>query len=40
MLSGVGPEVHLKHHGIQVIQNLPVGENLLEHYGTMGMFNF
>jgi len=38
MLSGVGPKDHLKHHGIQVIQDLPVGRNLLEHYGTLGRY--
>ncbi|XP_016661905.1 glucose dehydrogenase [FAD, quinone] [Acyrthosiphon pisum] len=35
MLSGVGPKDHLKHHGIPVIQDLPVGKTLLEHYGTL-----
>jgi len=40
MLSGIGPRDHLKHHGIHVIQDLPVGKNLLEHYGTLGMFIF
>jgi len=39
MLSGVGPKDHLKHHGISVIQDLPVGKTLLDHYGTLGMFN-
>ncbi|XP_022161405.1 glucose dehydrogenase [FAD, quinone]-like isoform X2 [Myzus persicae] len=37
MLSGVGPKDHLKHHGIPVIQDLPVGKNLLEHYGTLAI---
>jgi len=32
MLSGVGPEGHLQHHGIQVHANLPgVGQNLQDH---------
>ncbi|CAL4094385.1 unnamed protein product, partial [Meganyctiphanes norvegica] len=32
MLSGVGPEEHLKQHGIPVIQHLPgVGQNLQDH---------
>lgn len=31
-LSGVGPADHLRHHGIDVVQNLPgVGQNLREH---------
>jgi len=38
MLSGVGPKDHLKHHHIPLIQDLPVGTNLLDHYGTLGMF--
>ncbi|XP_050563501.1 ecdysone oxidase-like isoform X2 [Spodoptera frugiperda] len=31
MLSGVGPEEHLKCKNIEVVSNLPVGENLQEH---------
>jgi choline dehydrogenase-like flavoprotein len=31
MLSGLGPEQHLKSLGIRVIQNLPVGQNLQDH---------
>ncbi len=32
MLSGIGPEQHLKDHGIKVIQNVPMlGENLHDH---------
>jgi choline dehydrogenase len=31
MLSGVGPAAHLREHGIEVVANLPVGENLHDH---------
>ncbi|HEX4090784.1 MAG TPA: GMC oxidoreductase, partial [Trebonia sp.] len=31
MLSGVGPAAHLRQHGIDVIADLPVGENLHDH---------
>jgi choline dehydrogenase-like flavoprotein len=31
MLSGIGPKEHLSAHGIDVLQNLPVGENLHDH---------
>lgn len=31
MLSGVGPAVHLREHGIDVVADLPVGENLHDH---------
>jgi len=34
MLSGVGPASHLSQLGIPVHQDLPVGENLQDHYGT------
>ena len=31
MLSGVGPADHLNEHGIQVVNELPVGDNLHDH---------
>ncbi|KAK0159394.1 hypothetical protein PV328_010273 [Microctonus aethiopoides] len=31
MLSGIGPREHLIHHGISVIEDLPVGLNLQDH---------
>ncbi|GFG36677.1 hypothetical protein Cfor_09408 [Coptotermes formosanus] len=34
MLSGIGPEQHLRSHGIPVILNLPVGKNLQDHVTT------
>ena len=33
-ISGVGPADHLSELGIPVHQNLPVGYNLQDHYGT------
>ena len=34
MLSGVGPADHLAELGIPLHRDLPVGENLQDHYGT------
>ncbi|EDW51050.1 GM12028 [Drosophila sechellia] len=31
MLSGLGPRKHLEKHGIRVLQDLPVGENMQDH---------
>ena len=31
MLSGVGPAAHLAEHGIEIVADLPVGENLHDH---------
>jgi choline dehydrogenase len=32
MLSGVGPAAHLREHGIAVVADLPVGQNLQDHH--------
>lgn len=32
MLSGIGPEPELKKLNIELVQNLPVGKNLHDHY--------
>ncbi|XP_076749042.1 glucose dehydrogenase [FAD, quinone] [Xylocopa sonorina] len=37
MLSGVGPREHLAQHGIPVIQDLRVGQNLQDHVGLGGL---
>jgi choline dehydrogenase len=33
MRSGIGPEAELRSHGIDVVEDLPVGERLLDHCG-------
>ena len=35
MLSGIGPKEHLEKHGIPVVADLPVGENLEDHMQFM-----
>ena len=37
MLSGIGPDQHLQHLGIPSLANLPVGQNLMDHYGTFSL---
>ncbi|XP_026466570.1 glucose dehydrogenase [FAD, quinone] [Ctenocephalides felis] len=37
MLSGIGPQAELTKHGIPVIQDLQVGENLQDHIGLGGL---
>lgn len=37
MLSGIGPEEHLRDLGIPVIQDLSVGRNLQDHPGLGGL---
>lgn len=37
MLSGIGPREHLEQKGITVMQDLPVGENLMDHVALGGL---
>ena len=37
LLSGVGPHKHLRRLGIPMIADLPVGNHLMDHYGTNGL---
>ncbi|XP_011704090.1 PREDICTED: glucose dehydrogenase [FAD, quinone]-like isoform X2 [Wasmannia auropunctata] len=37
MLSGIGPAKHLTELGINVVQNAPVGENLMDHLAFLGL---
>ncbi|CAH0561151.1 unnamed protein product [Brassicogethes aeneus] len=38
MLSGIGPRGELQKHGIKVVKNLPVGRNLQDHAGLVGVY--
>ncbi|XP_075973442.1 ecdysone oxidase-like [Anticarsia gemmatalis] len=40
MLSGIGPKDHLTSKGIEVVSDLPVGENLQDHVGVVVMHDF
>lgn len=37
MLSGIGPADHLQKMGINVLQDLRVGDNLQDHVGMTGL---
>eukprot|EP00096_Caligus_rogercresseyi_P014940 TRINITY_DN7397_c0_g1_i1.p1 TRINITY_DN7397_c0_g1~~TRINITY_DN7397_c0_g1_i1.p1 ORF type:complete len:653 (-),score=111.34 TRINITY_DN7397_c0_g1_i1:380-2338(-) len=34
MLSGIGPRDHLRQLGVPLLRDLPVGQNLMDHFGT------
>ena len=38
MLSGIGPADHLQAHGIDVVEDLPVGQNLQDHVLTFNVY--
>ncbi|XP_055957865.1 L-sorbose 1-dehydrogenase isoform X3 [Patella vulgata] len=38
MLSGIGPKEHLKAHGIPVVADLPVGDNLQDHISFISYY--
>ncbi|XP_050411293.1 L-sorbose 1-dehydrogenase-like [Patella vulgata] len=38
MLSGIGPKEHLKAHGIPVVADLPVGDNLEDHISFLSYY--
>jgi 4-pyridoxate dehydrogenase len=38
MLSGIGPEVHLREMGIPISVDLPVGKNLQDHLAVLNMY--
>ncbi|CAH1163191.1 unnamed protein product [Phaedon cochleariae] len=38
MLSGIGPEDHLRHVGIELVKNLPTGQNLQDHPCFTGLY--
>lgn len=40
LLSGVGPAAHLREHGIDVVQDLPIGLHLQDHAGVAVMYKF